>query len=391
METDTIELGNLCPQVIDSIFSKIPLKSLVKLKSVSKTWCKFIEHIRRCHPPTTTSGLAILLKHHHRDHQDFQETTFLKSQEGREGFFFRTIASIKHNFPLNLIDSCDGYLLYATNNGDSWTYYICSPSLDQCLALPQAHGITRLTCASLAFDDSRRENLRVLCFFLKEIDFVEGTMSCMIFLSETWEWREFQARILNSDLLLERDFETEQLFGSSVFCRGRLYWMWSVFMLVYDNQGVFFKLIPLPTKAYDGNVGNPSNLLSQFLWESDGEMYFCYQINEGLCIFKFIGDDQVLEGCCLWKFNQFVMLKEFIWRKLEYMGNGKVVTLRAKCRIKPCAFNQDLQLLYLLVPPGRIVSYSLETRELEQVWACGELEGTYATEKILPFLFKSVD
>ncbi|CDP07505.1 unnamed protein product [Coffea canephora] len=375
-EADRIELGNLCPEVVDSIFSRIPLKSLAKLKSVSKTRCNFIEHFRRRNPPTTASGLTIVLKNLNRNlhNPEFQESTFLRTQEGQQGFF-STRACIKGNFPVRLIDSCKGLLLYAANDGLSWAYYACSPFLDQCLALPRAHSITRLACASLALDGSSKENLRVLCFFLKEIDFVRGTVGCKIFSSATWDWREFQATILSTDLLLKRDFDVAHLFGPSVFCRGRLYWIWGLCMLVYDNEADFFKLIPLPSKAEEGNYGRPLDMLSQLLWESDGSIYFCYQMNERLCIYNFIGDDEVMD------------------QEHEFYGtvNGEVKKLRAKCGIKPCGFNQDFHLLYLHVPPGTIVAYSLETRELEQVWACGEFKGNYAIEKILPFLFKSVN
>lgn len=68
-----IELGNLSNYVVESIFSKIPLKSLVQLKTVSKKWRNSITNIRHCYPLTTSTGFVLFLKH-----KTYQESIFMK-------------------------------------------------------------------------------------------------------------------------------------------------------------------------------------------------------------------------------------------------------------------------------------------------------------------------
>ncbi|CAI9116759.1 OLC1v1017995C1 [Oldenlandia corymbosa var. corymbosa] len=391
-----IELGNLCLQVIYSIFSKIPVKSLTKLKCVSRTWRDFINEFRRFHRPATASGLVLLSS----NHPAVQESIFIKAHEQHcrwlAGFeeteFYRRI-----KLRLHLIDSRCGLLLYGTSDSQFWTYYVFNPLLDQFLPLPRVHEAKRLACASLVFDESCHKNFKVICAFLEEIDVMKDSMRCKIFCSKKREWREMEARLFN--LHLAKGFFNKQLIGPSAFSRGRLYWIWSLCMLVFDSEEEFFKLIPLPSKAAHQSERNSRNSLSQFLWESEDQIYFCFQLKELLCIFKFTGADHLLfkdddynsMDSGLWGFHRSVNLQEITVREVGLLGDGKLFRARHTL-IRPCGFNQDLQLLFLYVPPERIVSYSLETEEFEPVWCCRELETCNSSNivQVLPFLFKSV-
>ncbi|VFQ93687.1 unnamed protein product [Cuscuta campestris] len=50
------EFGDLCDEIPETIFSFVPLKSLAKLETVSKSWWQLIARVRLHHPPTTDSG-----------------------------------------------------------------------------------------------------------------------------------------------------------------------------------------------------------------------------------------------------------------------------------------------------------------------------------------------
>ncbi|KAF3640195.1 hypothetical protein FXO38_22253 [Capsicum annuum] len=156
-EEEMIELGNLSNYIVESIFSKIPLKSLTQLKTVSKTWRNSITNIRHCYPPTTSSGLVLFLKH-----RDFQESIFMKLYDqkgwqklspcmGSSEKFCTFGSSYRHKFSY-LIDSCNGVLLYGSHNNEFWTYSISV--LDQVVTLPVSHNVIRPACSSLVFDGS---------------------------------------------------------------------------------------------------------------------------------------------------------------------------------------------------------------------------------------------
>ncbi|CAK9165566.1 unnamed protein product [Ilex paraguariensis] len=379
MDAETIELGNLCPDLIESIFSRINIKSITKLKIVSKTWCNVITDLRRSNPPTTTSGLVIFLRQINNN-PTLHESIFIKVQDQSQGQDCTLHASFKHSFS-TLIDSCNGLLLYAGKNGHFWTYHVSSPVLDQHISLPPAHKTSRPACASLAFDGIHQDWFRVICFFWAEVDIMSGTMNCQIFSSQTWEWTEHQARILYSGLLLEDGFVHGQCFGSGVFSRGRLYWIWSLCLLVYDDKREFFKLIRLPKNK---STRTRSNVyLSQLLWESEGCIHLCDPVDEGFYIWAFNDDHDDFEHESMdydlrWRFERVVMVVE--------LKSGWSWT-----SIRPCAFNEDLQVLYLELSPGTIVSYSFETKKIAQVWFYGEPGEDYFMSNIYPFLFKSVN
>nr|XP_016501418.1 PREDICTED: uncharacterized protein LOC107819779 [Nicotiana tabacum] len=376
-EQEMIELGNLSYHVVESIFSKIPLKSLVQLKTVSKTWRNSITNIRIFYPPTTSTGLILFLKHN-----SSQESIFLKlhDQPQKKLAQFCTLhSSSTHNFPY-LIDSCNGLLLYASLNNEFWNYHISSPVLDQYVTLPLSHHILRPACSSLVFDGWNHE-FQIICFFWEEVDFDAQMMNCMVFSSELWNWRESQLRILNSELLLQDGFLRGQCYSPSVFSGERLYWIWSLCLLVYDCKGEFFTLFPLP-KNHSGKKSR-KGVYSQFLWESEGLIQFCDPVKSGFFIWSFRGNNNNFD---LWRLNHFIRLNDLI--------NDQDTRLSMGYSIRPCAFNKDLQVLYLHVMPHTIVSYSFETRELVQVWSyCysrGEVEDCWIC-KIHPFVFTSVD
>lgn len=302
---------------------------------------------------------------------------------------------IKDDPQLQLIDSCNGLLLYSKTDGNFWSYYVSSPFLDQFIELPPAaHDVLKPAMVSLAFDgpgSSSSKNFIVISFFLKEFNASAGTMKFKIFSSETGQWREQETRVLNFNLRLKKGFESEQCFNPAVYWKSRLYWIWSFCMLLYDVKNNFFELIPLPLLTEYQEIISPSSshMLSQLLWESDGLLHFSQALLQKIKIFTYNGDDQENQ----WQFYQVVNLENFPSGTLEFMtNNGRVLKFGTRSKIRPCAFNQDLQLLYLFAPPGRIFSYSFETQEFVQEWSFHEMGANPPSiRKVFPFLFKLVD
>ncbi|PHT28367.1 hypothetical protein CQW23_32046 [Capsicum baccatum] len=367
-EEEMIELGNLSNYIVESIFSKIPLKSLTQLKTVSKTWRNSITNIRHCYPRTTSSGLVLFLKH-----RDFQESIFMKLHDqkgsscmGSSEKFCTFGSSYRHKFSY-LIDSCNGVLLYGSHDNEFWTYSISV--LDQVVTLPVSHNVIRPACSSLVFDGWHDDKFQIMCFFWEEVDVDSQLMNCMMFSSNLWSWREDKLRIMNSELLLLDGFSRGQCCNTSVFVMQKLYWIWSLCLLVYDIDEEYFTLFPLPNNS---SRKSRKGVYSQMLWESsEGLVQFCDPVNNGFFIWSFNGGD--------FKLDHYVRLEDLRLTKMGYS-------------VKPCAFNKDLEVLYLHVLPHTIVSYSFETRELVQVWSyIGEEEEDCWIFKILPFLFSSVD
>ncbi|CAN4093869.1 unnamed protein product [Withania somnifera] len=183
-EQEIIELGNLSNYIVESIFFKIPLRFLVQLKTVSKTWRNSITNIRHSYPPTTSIGLVLFLRH-----KTYQESLFIKDRPNQKSFH----STCTHKDPF-LIDSCNGVLLYASHNN----FVSSSPFLYQFVTL------------TVSFSSCHKAGL---------------------FKSYSWSWRDTQIRILNTELLLVDGFVKGQCFNPSVFAAQKVYWIWS-FMFV---------------------------------------------------------------------------------------------------------------------------------------------------------------
>lgn len=400
---ESIELGNLFPHLIEEIFIRIPLKSLTRLKCVSKNWRSFITRLCHSNPPTTASGLVVFFKENRSD-STLHQSTFIKLQHQnvaleKEGCFCPLYtSSVLHNYPC-LIDSCKGLLLYATSDDHSWTYHVSVPFTSQFISLPPAHKVSRPSCASLAFNGFQFSIFRVFCFFWDEYDIASGTMNSLSFSSNSSSWREQQARLMNSQLLLEEGFVRGQCFRPNVYMKEKFYWLWSKFMLVYDENKELFNLIRLPTNKSKRTILNAH--LSQLLWESEGRIHFCDVADEGIYLWEYTDDDEghsdykAMDCDSVWRFKRLIVLDELKSQKNEsvYWFNDAEklrMELSWTSRIRPCAFNEDLQVLYLLLLPGSIVTYSFETQRFARVWSFGELGDNYFMCKAYPFLFSSL-
>lgn len=387
---EIVELGDLSEELVEEILCRVPIKCRTRLKSVSKNWRNFIGRLRQSSPLTTSSGLVIFLKGIHKN-PILHSSNFIQIRDQTLAQNAALHSSFLHNFPW-LVDSCNGLLLYGTDDNEFWTYHVSGPFLKHPIALPRAHQVSRSASASLIFDGSSYDQFRVICFFRDEVDFAAKTVKYMVFSSKNWEWREYEARILNSDLMQEDGFVPGHCFRPSVYCRRKLFWIWSFCLLIYDDEIEFFKLIRLPSgKNLKNNV-----YLSQLLWESEGRIHFCSPVNEGFCLWAYVDDDdeghEFMDCNLMWQFKRLVVLDELISGKIEFFyAVNEMIKYRmgwSRKRIQPVAFNEDLQLLYLQVMPGIIVSYSFETQRLERVWF-REPGDNYCMCNIFPFLFNS--
>ncbi|CAL5349272.1 unnamed protein product [Camellia sinensis] len=383
--TTTSTMDDLCPELLESILSRLPLISRSRSKCVSKTWCSLITSLRHSLPPSTSSGLAIFLKFNNTTNNEpnnLHETFFIKHQHHSQ--YFTLHGSTKHNLPW-LIDSCNGLLLYAkSDRNHNWSYYISSSVLDQFIALPPRHKPSILARESLAFNGlnsnsnsnskHNHHQFKVICFFFKEVDAESGRINCETFSAQTWECREHEAPLNNSNLLLEDGFRNCDCFGPSVYSKGRLYWISNLCMLVYDDEREFFNLVRLPKSK---SRRNSNYVLSLRLWESEGLIHYCEQIEEGFRLWVYIGDGD--EYSYDHDFRDWQAKRTI---ELERIGLGLTW---------PCAFNEELQELYMQVPPGTIVSYSFETGKLAEVWYYGRPVEDYSMSYIYPFMFNTVN
>ncbi|KAK1362360.1 F-box domain-containing protein [Heracleum sosnowskyi] len=367
-------LQDLNQELMEEILLRVPLKTRTKLKSVSKSWRTSISSLRLSMPLRPSSGLVVFLKKSVIQFIQLHDEAFVHTAS-LHSCFSHSCAS--------LVDSCNGLLLYGTLDSVTWTYHVARSDFDHAVALPPAHSVKRSVCTSLLFDGACYDKFKIMCLFLDEVDCDAGTIQCTVFDSKKCKWREYEARIVNSCLVSRDGFVRGQCFRPSVYSGKRLYCIWSLCLLIYDDEEGFFKLIQLPEDSImkKSVKKNKNDHWFQLLWESEGQLHFCAPApdKQGFCIWAYVNDEDndFMDHNLMWKFKKFVVLKD------------SLISGQSPKSIRPVAFNDDLQRLYVLVLPARVIaSYSFETQNFEKVWSFGE-PGDISMPNIFSFLLGS--
>ncbi|KAH7846669.1 hypothetical protein Vadar_016796 [Vaccinium darrowii] len=391
-ERETTTMDELCPDLIDAVLRRVPLLPRTRLKPVSKAWCHHITTLRHTAPPTSSTGLVISYSEFNDDPKLHRSSLF-RIQENSNSLSLACTPSHSYRW---LVNSCNGLVLYAkTNETHNWVYCVSSPVLNQYRILPQRHKSEILARESLAFDGSHRGNFKVVSFFFQDIDVSGGKIECQIFSSETGGWREIEAPLINSFLLLQNGFQVDDITGQSVYRKGKLYWVWSVCMLVFDEDEESFELVNLPKSAETGERKKKRMCFSYTqLWESDGKINYCESTREGYRVWKYCDNDYD-DDENRWEAKRLIVLDKLKSREMEVVDLfGERMKVRvSEGMIWPCAFNEDFQLVYFQVGPRTIFSYSFETGEFEEIWGSGNPVETqnYFFCYVCPYLFNSVN
>lgn len=368
--------------VVCSILSKLPLKPRSRFKCVSKAWNSWITHLRRTSPLTTASGLVFSSKN---------RLTLLDVKDQCRSCSIHT--SIAHDdFHNYLIDSCNGLLLFAAkaNDGCNLTYNVFSPMNNQRLQLiPCTHLSTRHVSASLAFDMNLQQphNFKVIFQFWDEADIKNGTIKYNIFRSKTGECRECSARIPKSSALFlnNKNFKSEEWTCPSLYNKGKVYWIWSSCLLVFDEENKeeeSFELMELPTVS-KVHMDVMSVYCSKRLWESEDRLRYCESTYAGFFIWDYIVDDMLR-----WRIKHWIRFDELVSKNCEVFDKVPRFSL-STITVKPCAFNEDLEILYFQLD-GKIAGYSFETKKLVKVHSDSAIGGNI-NDNIYPFVFRAVD
>ncbi|KAL5702500.1 hypothetical protein ACHQM5_027713 [Ranunculus cassubicifolius] len=228
------------------------LKHMITCKLVSKLWCKLISSA--CIPRIISSSSSL---------------------EENNALLFNTktcIASMLPFIPNDLLDCCNGFLLYVDSSCRH--YYVCNPSTQECVSIPYEHGDVNCVrgTSALVFDP-----------YYKIVHVSRGDrLAIHIYSSKTCEWVMRYVR-------LEAEIVGSDWSPRCVFFSGSVYQLSaSGHMLVFgvsDNVGC--QAIKLPKSvARGGTVG--------CLGESGGFLHYGLDRWDGhetkLRIWKFLED-----------------------------------------------------------------------------------------------------
>ncbi|KAK8657874.1 hypothetical protein V6N13_036093 [Hibiscus sabdariffa] len=175
--------------ILTLILRCLPLKSLLKFKTVSKHWLSLITdpRFRPKHSSTTISGL-FLRRLSGRTNPIFD---FVNLSPHLSRAPFRSLTFVNDRSGIRILQSCNGLLLCCSfrANGFQTAYYVYNPTTKHYTVLPPL-GSSRNNAFgfSLAFDPSKSSHYKVICITNSDPDLPDH-YRVEIYSSETGPWR----------------------------------------------------------------------------------------------------------------------------------------------------------------------------------------------------------
>ncbi|TXG70584.1 hypothetical protein EZV62_005519 [Acer yangbiense] len=153
--------------ILTEILVRLPLKSILRCKSVSRQWRALISgphFCRRIYPDAyLVSGLLLLSGSlFHREYE------FVPLTDKPTSPPFKTLTFVNHPSGLEILQSCHGLLFCSSFNKRDFgrDYYIYNPTTKQFRTLPLPPGCQDLTIVSgmtLAYDPHKSPHYKVVC------------------------------------------------------------------------------------------------------------------------------------------------------------------------------------------------------------------------------------
>ncbi|MBA0785855.1 hypothetical protein Gotri_028072 [Gossypium trilobum] len=224
------------------ILVRLPVKSLLRFKSVSKTWHSIIsdpEFSRRL--SLNISGL-IMCKLSYQVNKPEYGFIPLGNKSSTDDAPFKYLDFINHSSGLKVVQSCNGLLLCSSSryyNNFNYDYYIYNPTTKQFVTIPLPSNLqnARVVCRlSLAFDPTKSLHYRVVCVrdpdpWLNILDDPESnyvSQQIEIYSSQTRSWRLSGKPFLS---------HVNTGFGGGLFCNGTIHWLGA-----YNNTSFYFNV-----------------------------------------------------------------------------------------------------------------------------------------------------
>ncbi|CAI9091982.1 OLC1v1027106C1 [Oldenlandia corymbosa var. corymbosa] len=200
--------------ILQQILLGLPIKSLVRFKSVSKHWISLISNpqfaILHGHNPKPPLGLFL---------QDTSSLEYLHCDPHNPiNPPLSTLEFIKDptiTGSTRILQSCNGLLLCSS----SQNYYVFNPTTKQFRTIPTPSPRRSIRGVGLAFDPVKSPVYKVVC--IRDADLVPGSYQIEIYSSDNGCWR-----------VSGQPFPADHDFKHGVYCNGAINWLCN---LRYDN------------------------------------------------------------------------------------------------------------------------------------------------------------
>ncbi|XP_042058918.1 F-box protein At5g07610-like [Salvia splendens] len=240
--------------LLTCILLRLPFKSLIRFKLVSKHWHSLITdpHFCRLRNPNPNPAIGLFLHFNFSISPMSQYLPFSLNQSTKPPF--RTLNFTKHNPRAGILQSCNGLLLCCSFHSrpvHNRKYYIFNPTTTRFSTLPKIDYVDRnISGMNLGFDPAKSPHYKVVC--------VTGLSSVRyqieLYSSERGPWRECgQPFVLTAGSHFN--------FRKGVYWNGAIHWL-----NIGHGDSLYFNLENETT----GSFPTPPNQL----WEVRSSVYF---------------------------------------------------------------------------------------------------------------------
>ncbi|GMI79470.1 hypothetical protein HRI_001616300 [Hibiscus trionum] len=209
-------------EVVIGILKRLPVKSLLKFRSVSKTWRSLIcdpffvsAHVQASlsRPPDNTPFLLLGCKKEGRERLSLQ---LHYDNDGLDKFKQLPFPPFGHVDESSVVGSCNGLIcIQLSYRGYDLKFVLWNPSIQDYICLPQV-SICEVECYNVGFGfDSRTNDYKLL---IVEIDSDENWVQPYLFSYNEYRWKRVTAIPPNYAFGCE-------LYSSLPFVSGAIHWL----------------------------------------------------------------------------------------------------------------------------------------------------------------------
>ncbi|KAA8533899.1 hypothetical protein F0562_031416 [Nyssa sinensis] len=236
--------------LLTEILLRLPIRSLIRFKSVSKHWLSLITNphfcLRRNPHPNPPSGL-FLHRSSRPTNPKFEWVPLDNTQNPTNNAPFSSLTFVNDTSGITILQSCNGLLCcrsFRVREPKS-SYYIYNPTTKQFTTLPRPGGGISKTIhgVNLAFDPSKSPHYKVVC--VRSSELVPEHYQIEIYSPDTGPWRV-------SGRPFTAHFDTQ--FNRGVYWNGAIHWISSWEDSLYfnvDEERLETMLMPLVPDGWD--------------------------------------------------------------------------------------------------------------------------------------------
>ncbi|KAL7147681.1 hypothetical protein ABFS83_06G123700 [Erythranthe nasuta] len=236
------QIVNSIDDLLIEIFLRLPIKSLVRFKLVSKRWHFLVNEPRFClmrnDNPNPAVGLFLLSPTVNLSY-DYVPLSINKSSNPP----FRKLDFDDEPRGVRILQSCNGLLLCCSNLARECNkrYYVYNPTTTNFSTLPKLNGVggisKRMCGMSLAFDPAKSPHYKVVCVRRLQSDSGEYRYQFAVYSSEKGPWREWGD-----------PYTAEVGFERGMYWNGAIHWInnGTANSCYFDLERRALEIMPMP-------------------------------------------------------------------------------------------------------------------------------------------------